>query len=211
MAETKTKKNRYLSKSRYKLAIDCPAKLYYTGKPEYANQMDEDPFMEALAQGGFQVGALAKLYFPGGTEIYTKDYDVSVNETNELLKQKNIIIYEAAIRHENYFIRADILVKRGDHIDLIEVKSTSIDMSEEGDPFLKKRDPGIVSDWLPYLKDVAFQKYVLSHAFPKYEISAYLMMTDKNALCPTDGLNQKFKIVKDNNDNKSIKVSNSIS
>ena len=28
---------RYLTKSRFKLAVECPTKLFYTGKPEYAN------------------------------------------------------------------------------------------------------------------------------------------------------------------------------
>jgi len=32
-----------LSKSRYKLGLECPNKLYYTSKKEYANQKQEDP------------------------------------------------------------------------------------------------------------------------------------------------------------------------
>ena len=51
---------RYLTKSRFKLAIECPTKLYYTGKKEYANNILDNPFLEALAEGGFQVGELAK-------------------------------------------------------------------------------------------------------------------------------------------------------
>ena len=48
--------NRYLTKSRFKLAMECPTKLYYTGKGEYINQDLDDPFLLALAEGGFQVG-----------------------------------------------------------------------------------------------------------------------------------------------------------
>ena len=51
---------RYLTKSRYKLGLECPTKLYYTGKSEYANQNIDDTFLLALADGGFQVGELAK-------------------------------------------------------------------------------------------------------------------------------------------------------
>ena len=29
---------RYLTKSRFKLALECPTKLYYTGKPEYLDR-----------------------------------------------------------------------------------------------------------------------------------------------------------------------------
>lgn len=66
---------RYLTKSRFKLALECPTKLYYTGKPGYADQKIEDPFLLALAEGGFQVGELAKLYFPEGYEIESKGYE----------------------------------------------------------------------------------------------------------------------------------------
>ncbi|NNL56961.1 MAG: hypothetical protein HKO71_04365 [Pseudomonadales bacterium] len=30
-----SKSPRYLTKSRYQLAVECPAKLYYTGKADY--------------------------------------------------------------------------------------------------------------------------------------------------------------------------------
>lgn len=48
-----------LTKSRFKLGLECPNKLYYTRKKEYANIKLEDPFLQALAQGGFQVEALS--------------------------------------------------------------------------------------------------------------------------------------------------------
>ena len=50
-----------LTKSRFKLGLECPNKLYFTNNEQYANQKSEDPFMQALAQGGFQVEELARL------------------------------------------------------------------------------------------------------------------------------------------------------
>ena len=44
-----------LSKSRFKLGLECPNKLFFTGKEEYANQKSENPFLKALASGGFQL------------------------------------------------------------------------------------------------------------------------------------------------------------
>jgi SET domain-containing protein len=81
---------RLLSKSRYKLALDCPNKLYYTKKKEYANKKLEDPFLEALAQGGFQVEELARLEYPDGILIENNDwdYDLLVEQTNKLLQRK---------------------------------------------------------------------------------------------------------------------------
>ena len=188
-------KPRYLTKSRFKLAMECPTKLFYTGKEEYSNKKLEDSFLEALAEGGYQVGELAKCYFPGGHDIFTYDYNKAVSQTEELLKQDDVIIYEAAIRAGSLFVRADILVKTGKQIQLIEVKAKSFDSSEQN-PFLG-RGGYIKSTWKPYLYDVAFQKYVMSQAFPDYDIQSFLMLADKSAECPTNGLNQKFKMFKD--------------
>jgi len=50
-------KRRYLTKSRFKLASECPTKLFYDGKPEYANQKLQDDFLEALAEAVFKLGS----------------------------------------------------------------------------------------------------------------------------------------------------------
>ena len=66
---------RYLTKSKFKLATECPTKLFYTGRSEYINSRLDNPFLEALSDGGFQVGELAKYYYPDGYHVYTLDYD----------------------------------------------------------------------------------------------------------------------------------------
>ena len=202
-------KPRYLTKSRFKLALECPTKMYYDGNPEYANQKIEDSFLLALADGGFQVGELAKRYFPGGYEIWTHDHNEALLQTNELLKQERVVIYEAAFCFENLFIRVDILRKNKNKIELVEVKAKSFDSATEA-AFLNKNG-SIAAAWRPYLYDVAFQKHVITSSFPEYDVSAYLMMADKSSLCPTDGLNQKFKIGKDETGRKRVSVSQSLS
>lgn len=201
-------KNRYLTKSRFKLAMECPTKLYYTGKDEYVNKSFEDSFLQSLADGGFQVGELAKLYYPGGHDIVTLDQDIALEETTKLLQQENCIIYEAAIKYKDFFIRIDILVKEGNHIKLIEVKAKSTTEKTDAQ-FLGSRTP-IISNWKPYIEDTAFQNYVATKALTSYEIVPYLMLVNKNATAPTDGLNQKFKIVKDQNGRNAVQISGQI-
>lgn len=193
-----------LTKSRFKLAMECPAKLYYTGKrKEYPDTNLDNPFLEALAEGGFQVGELAKLYYPDGYNISTVDYDQALKETNELLKNDNVTIFEAAVLYDNLFIRIDILEKKSSKINLIEVKAKSIDI-EKHETFFTKND--IKSDWSPYLYDAAFQKYVLTKAFPDYEVSSYLMLANKNSKASVDGLNQRFFITEDERGRTTVKV-----
>lgn len=202
------KSPRYLTKSRYKLGKECPTKLFYTRKKEYLDSKMDDSFLAALAEGGFQVGELAKLYYPNGHDITTLNYDEAEKQTLELLKQENVIIYEPAIKFKNLFIRIDVLVKKGNHFDLIEVKAKSFDEKEE-EPFLNKNGT-VKPTWKPYLYDIAFQKHVLASSYPKATISSYLMMANKNVICATDGLNQKFKIVRDESNIKGIKVSSTL-
>jgi hypothetical protein len=187
------------------LGIECPTKLFYTGKKEYPDQRQEDAFLAALAEGGFQVGELARQYYKGGINIETLDYNEAEAMTWDLLKQDQVIMYEPAFRYGNLFIRIDILVKDGHKLRLIEVKSKSYD-NKEDKPFLTKAGK-ISSGWEPYLQDVAFQKYVLEKGCTGCIVNFYLMMADKNAPCPVDGLNQKSRIIKDSANRKGVKVS----
>ena len=59
-----TATTRYLTKSGFKLAAECPRKLFYTGKQDYVDRSIEDSFLAALAEGGYQVGELACLQYP---------------------------------------------------------------------------------------------------------------------------------------------------
>lgn len=187
--------NEYLTKSKFTLCLDCPTKLYYATNEGYKSTLEDNDFLEALAKGGIQVGELAKLYYPGGTDIETLDKDESLRQTNELLKQDNAIIYEAAVMHEQCFIRVDILVKEGITLKLIEVKSKSW---KPGESFYPKTKNTISPKWQKYLYDVAFQYRVMQKAFPDHHIEPCLMMIDKSVQASVDGLHQKFKVVEEN-------------
>lgn len=188
-----------LTKSRFKLGLECPNKLYFTSKKEYANQSLDDSFLQALAKGGFQVEALARLHYPKGVFIGTEnyEYDLATNLTQEQLEKDSVSIYEAAFEHNGLFIRTDILSKKGNHIKLIEVKAKTFDPTDEF-LFIGKRG-GINSGWKSYLFDLAFQKYVAQKAYPQFNFEAYHLMADKTKTAKVDGLNQLFRIPKDGN------------
>ena len=188
---------RYLTKSLLARALGCPRKLYYAGKKQYADNSLDDEFLASLAEGGIQVGALARCYFPDGILIEELDKKAALARTAELLKQERVTVFEAAIQHGACFCRADILVKDGACLDLIEVKAKSYDQaSEEG--FLKKKAEGVNSEWQPYVYDVAFQKRVLQLAYPKAIVRAHLTLADKRATASVDGLNQRFVLQEKN-------------
>jgi hypothetical protein len=196
--------NPLLTKSRFKVGCECATKLYYLDNRDYGNTKADDPFLRALAEGGFQVGELAKIYHPDGIEIRERDYDSSVAATNELLNLDSSTIFEAAIRHENLFVRVDVVTKKGQKLELIEVKAKSFDPTDEEDFFTKKGT--IRSEWESYLLDIAFQAYVARKAFPSMEIKCFLMMADKSAVASVDGINQRFLISRDKTGRPQVKV-----
>lgn len=207
---------RYLTKSRFKLGLECPTKLFYTKKKEYADSRIDDPFLLALAKGGFQVGELAKCYYPDGHDITELDYEISKKKTDELMKLENVVIFEAAIKYKNLFIRIDVLEKKGNVLNLIEVKSKSANPSEFDDEIwnqreLKKGVHSLKSTWKPYIYDTAFQSYVLQKAFPEFEVHNYLMCADKTKSATVDGLNQKFMLVEDKHGQTTAEVQGDIS
>ena len=200
---------KYLTKSKFTLAAECPTKLFYTGNPEYINNSIDNPFLEALADGGFQVGELARYYYPNGHHITTLNYDKALELTNKLLEQDEVTIYEAAVKHNNLFIRVDILVKRDSFIKIIEVKAKSMD--DKLKSFLTQKEDKVLAKWRPYLFDVAFQRYVARSAFPDLTVTSYLLLIDKKSTTPTEGLNQKFQITVDDKKRKGVCVSSSLS
>lgn len=195
-------KQKLFTKSAFKIAINCQTQLYYSYKrDEYANQELEDDFLQSLAEGGFQVGELAKVYYgiPPKMDIEELDYDQSVERTKELFENENVNIAEAAFRHGNLFVRTDILEKIGNQINIIEVKAKSWD--ETTDSFYARgRDNEVSRGMIEYVYDVAFQKYVVTLALKElypdktFNVKAHLMMADKTKKADIDGINQRFKI-----------------
>ncbi len=186
---------RYFTKSKFKLGRECPTKLFYAGKAEYANANIEDSFLKSLADGGFQVGALARCYFPDGILVETPNDEAAATATAQYLKDDKITLFEAVFKFDNYLVRCDVIVKDGNQLDLFEVKAKSCSFTDESGMLTQKGTIG--SDWRKYIEDVAFQKHVISLARPELFVRAHLMLVDKMSVAPTDGLNQKFRLVRE--------------
>ena len=206
-------KQRYFTKSAFKVALTCPRQLYYYNNGSYENQNIDDSLLQALAEGGFQVGELAKIYYGiDDNDVKSLSYDESLNKTKELLKNRNVNIAEAAFLYNNCFVRVDILTKNDNTIELIEVKAKSWKGEES---FVNKKGE-VASSIREYVYDVAFQKWVVVNAlkelYPgqRFNVKAYLMMADKGKIASIDGMNQCFRIIKENGRSKIERTSDAI-
>lgn len=200
------------TKSAFKIATHCRTQAYYYRNPEiYENQSATDDFLKSLAEGGFQVGELAKIYgeVPPENDLENyAGYDKPLKRTRELFEQENVNIAEAAFRFGNCFVRADVVQKKGNQINLIEVKAKS--WNSDTDKFItnpktgaNKNKEAVNSNIRDYLYDVAFQKWVVENAlktdYPNksFVVRAFLMMPDKSKTNSVQGLNSFFQIKKE--------------
>lgn len=198
-----------LSKSKFKLALQCPAKLNYAGVPGYVNTMDTNEMLKGLAEGGHQVGKLAQwVYSKQAKEQGIPFHEVEgkleqqLLETAEWLTHDNVVLFEPTFVVDNFLVRVDVLVKKGDQVQLIEVKSKSFDPSE-----FPRTSKGVVKrDYLPYLQDVAFQTMVVQRCHADWQITPLLMMPNNEVTTSTTDLHTLFSVRPDPSNKKNVIV-----
>jgi len=132
-----------LTKSKFKIGLECPTRLFYHNRSsEYDNQNVENPFLDSLAEGGFQVGEMAKFLL--SKDPIQSDFTIKERNKEEVLditasrlnNAEHIALAEAGFEFDGCYVRVDLINKRGNQIDIFEVKSASI--SEDEDFFNSK-------------------------------------------------------------------------
>lgn len=178
-----------LSKSNFKIAQSCPIKLYYK-KHGYPSADDGNEYLELLAEGGYVIGVMAKMYYPGGIEIDTsRGMDVAAEQTAELLQSDNVVLFEAVLYSNNKLVAIDILEKVGNQFNIIEVKSKGV-----------SEDQKFGKDWQEHLEDITYQKLTLQECYPDSTIDSYLFVPNKSATTDIDNLYSQFKMVDKSNE-----------
>lgn len=195
------------SKSDFKLARDCPAKLTWRER-SYPDTTDSNAYLALLAEGGYMVEQLARLLFPEGVEL---EYDPrrateAWEVTRTALAAGDGTWFEATLLAGRQLARVDILRRRGNRFDLFEVKSKSFsDETADGPmgPFRQKRSPhAILAPWRPYLEDVAFQVHVLKRCFPDAEVHPHLIIVNKAARASVEAMPRLFEIRRGNGEDQ---------
>lgn len=134
-----------LSKSAFIRGLQCHKSLYFKKhNPELEDTVSES--QQAIFDKGTNVGVLAQELFADGADLgvyIPNNFSKVFTETNRLIKNYNINIYEAGFKYDNLLCFMDILEKRDGKSYAYEVKgSTSV------------KDV--------YLWDTAFQYYVIT-------------------------------------------------
>jgi hypothetical protein len=179
-------KIRLLSKSDFKIAATCAKKLVYK-KASYKTKNDENEYMEMLVQGGHIIAKYAQLMYPNAIEVKGETFDTSITETKNLIeKNENITLFEATFAANGKVVRTDILEKKKNILNIIEVKSKSHDSEDDEEKAKKKLRE--------HIEDVAFQTLVVKEAYPDFEVHSYLLLPDKTKRTQIEGLAGWFTV-----------------
>ena len=202
----------YLTKSDLKTARSCSTKLHYK-KLGYPTVDRVDAYTRILADGNFIISKIAHLLYPDGIYVSANlNSDQSIAEAAEYtiaqLQNENVILFEPVFYAEYKLARADILVKQGDRIEIIEIRSKGFDsVAHENlvkyrhlSLFRNKRTGKVGGEWKYIIEDIAYQVGILQEMLAAHlpnldaKISPYLLVPDKAKTTAIDNLASYFQI-----------------
>ena len=202
----------YLTKSDLKTARSCTTKLYYK-KLGYPTVDRVDAYTRILADGNFIISKIAHLLYPEGIYISAnlnseESIASAAQETIAYLQQDNVTLFEPVLYASHKLARADILVKQGDRIEIIEIRSKGFDSKAHENLvkyrnlslFRNKRTGNVGGEWRYIIEDVAYQVGILQEMLAEHlpdctaEIAPYLLVPDRAKTTAIDHLASYFQI-----------------
>ena len=152
-----------LTKSQFKLGLDCIQKLRHARAGLAQNTNDND-LLRLLSEGGAAVEALQRAIEPGaytGGIGHASAAEESMHHIGLAFRAVHdgaprVSLYEVTIELDGFLARIDLLRVLHDRLELVEMKAKT--RPDEG--ILTKKG-GIRSEWLPYMQDIGFQHELL--------------------------------------------------
>lgn len=189
---------RYLTKSLFLKACECPRKLLYAASSQKYATKDAGRFLGSLIDDGRKIEAYARLLYGKGIEVggggNKSDGAAAASTTPEELaaRTRSLLldptvdgaIFEGALLSGPLYARSDVLLKSPsssspDELRLVEIKAKSWDSRKGREEQLLGRRDAVKAEFLPYVRDAAFQKLVARRSFPHLDVKASLLMPDR--------------------------------
>lgn len=156
-------KKQLLTKSRFVLGQRCSKAFYLQ---QYAPEL-KDPLSAQnikTLELGKEVGRVAREVYHDGILVETLDVDEAVAQTQTLIEEGVLTLYEGAFRFNNILVRIDILHR--EHIDspwdFYEVKSTSYNNCDKSQKQEYRNDIGI-QVWVLQKLNIPLHRISLMH------------------------------------------------
>ena len=148
-----------LSKSLFKLGLECPLRLKHAlTQPALPRKSDDDEYMQMLSRGGYMFEKLVRLYHPGEDMYVPKQSHAEASaRTIAKIKAGDCTLHETTFAHGSLMARSDMVRVSGSTLDLIEIKSASAE--GEGNLVADTKELS-KQHWEPYVVDLAYQVHV---------------------------------------------------
>ena len=157
--------NAMLTKTKILAGIQCHKRLWLHEKQPSANGGPRPLSCgewRIIRQGG-EVEEMARKRFPNGRRVASQDNDAALEETRKLMAEGEECLFQAVFSSDDVLVRCDILRKRGDAWDIVEVKSSTRVKDE-------------------HIDDLAVQWHVVESAGIPLS-GAFLMLVDSSGAC----------------------------
>lgn len=145
----------YLTKSNFRLGLECKQKLKYY-KLNYPSTSEDDPMLKFFADGGFMVEAIARAV---------------MREANPKVE------FEFSLKQDRYQARVDAWEMFDEQIILTEIKSSSVESGDQRQFFTQKGE--LESKSRLSLLDITFQVMVARLIFPNHKILPRLCVVNR--------------------------------
>jgi hypothetical protein len=165
--------------------IKCPTSAYY-GWQAYTSKNGDDEFLAFLAEEGQAVGRAAHRLFSEGQFVRHKQPERAREQTRDLLKNENVVLFEGCLMAEQFLARPDVVIRKGGQLHLVEVKSKLGNLADHrAGKMLFNCYGDIRAAWKDYVHDLAFQCEVVSRSFPELEVIPWLLLPEAES--PANG------------------------
>lgn len=170
--------HKYLTKSDYKRWQFCPTSTFH-GWQKCPSKSEGDGFLKYLAKEGRSVGQLARRLFVDG-HLIDEPNSARANSITRNALESDSTLFEACIIHADFLTRPDALIRKGDTLYVVEVKSKlgKLRWHQEGKMLINMY--GVVrAGYRDIVHDLAFQTVILQRAFPQYKVVPYFLLPEE--------------------------------
>ena len=172
----------YLTKTDYSRWMSCSTAAYY-GWQGYKSKNENDPFLNFLAEEGKTVGRMARRLFPNVTMIGSLNIEDATKSTKAILEHGDCTLFEACLTYGSFVARPDVLIRKGDKLYVIEVKSKLGNLRQHREGKMLINYYGDVrAAYREILHDLAFQVEVIRSAYPNLVVIPYFLLPEETSL-----------------------------
>lgn len=188
---------KYLNKADFLRYKRCPTAAYY-GWHNARSKLDDDPFLKFLAEEGRIVERAGRRLFANAHLVKEQSPERAFAETLRWLQEDQVTLFEACLIGDGFIARPDVLIKRGEKIFLIEIKSKVADLAAHRQGRMLINFYGnIRAEWRDYVYDLAFQCAVVARAVPTATILPFFLLPEERSTAEFTEANAVLKETED--------------